>query len=61
MEIFAEKLTSLLEVVPQIVSMIFDTAKSVMTWIWGEPLVLIPVVFGFVMTAIAVCRRFVKK
>jgi hypothetical protein len=61
METFAQKLQSLLAVVPEIVDMIFNVATKVMAWIWSEPIVLIPLVFGFVMIAIKVVRSFVKK
>ena len=61
METFAQKLQSLLAVVPEIVDMIFSVASKVMAWIWTEPMVLIPMVFGFVLLAIKVVRGFVKK
>lgn len=52
---------SLLNTVKSVVDMIFETAKTVMVFIWSEPLILTPVVIGFVLVAIAVCRKFVKR
>jgi hypothetical protein len=47
-----DNIRSLLNTVESVVDMIFATAAVVMAFIWSEPIVLIPVVFGFAMIAI---------